>query len=167
MKTVQNFAWIGIVALMVFAFSLPVYSRKVAKKDIPAAITSAFTTSYPNAVIKKVSKEKEDSRVLYEVESTNGEFSLDIVYSADGTALEIEEGIPQEDLTAPVKAAVQKAYPKGKITKAEKLTRGNRSGYEITVAVGKKVRALALDANGNALKSNEEDEKAEQEEGRK
>ena len=161
MKTVQNFARIGVVTLTVFACSLPVYAQKVANKDILAAITKAFKAGYPSAVIKNVSKETEDGKVLYEVESMNGASTLDIVYSPDGTALEIEEGIQQETLPDAVKAAVQKAYPKGKIKTAEKLTRGTLSGFEITIAVGKKVTAMALDANGNVIKSAAEDEKAE------
>jgi hypothetical protein len=161
LKTLRKIACFSVVVLTVFAFSMPSNAQKVAKKDIPPAILKAYQASYPSGVIKNVSKETENGKVEYEVESMNGAFTLDIVHLADGKALEIEESISQETLPDAVKAAVQKAYPKGKIQKAEKLTRGEVSGFEITIAVGKKITAMALHPDGSLIKSDAEDEKEE------
>lgn len=49
------------------------------------AIEAAFKKAYPNATVKAVSKEKEDGKVQYEVESMDGTQARDVIYLADGT----------------------------------------------------------------------------------
>lgn len=110
----------------VFALCLSAQTAKV-----PAPIQTAFTRQFPNAAIKKVAKEKRDGKVVYEVESTDASHTRDIIYSATGEVIEIEEGIDLPALPAPVSAAVKTMYPKATITSAEKITAANVISYEL------------------------------------
>lgn len=108
--------------------------KPAAKVQLPAAITNAFQKAYPNAKITGTSKETEGGKTVYEVESTDQGMSRDLLYNADGTVVEVEEGMNPADLPGPVAAALKKLYPKAKVTKAEKLTRGETLEYELALS---------------------------------
>ena len=131
---------------LMFALCLSAQTAKV-----PAAIQSAFTKQFPNATIKKVAKEKRDGKVVYEVESTDAGHNRDIIYSATGEVIEIEEGIDLTALPVPVGAAVKAMYPKATITSAEKLTAGNVISYEL-ILKGAPKKELILTPEGKPVK---------------
>ena len=118
---------------------------------VPASIQAAFTKQFPNAKIKKVAKEKRDGKVVYEVESTDAGQNRDIIYSATGDVIEIEEGIALTALPAPVSAAVKAQFPKATITSAEKLTVGTVISYEV-VLTGAAKNELILTPEGKPVK---------------
>jgi hypothetical protein len=141
--------------------------KKFDKRDLPAAVTTAFQKAYPKATIKGADKEMKDSTQYYEIESVEGKTERSILYLPDGTVFEIEEGIDASMLPALVKATINKDYPKGKIEKAEKITRGTTTEFEIKVAVGKEKTEVVLDGSGKVIKTekagakNEKDEEDE------
>lgn len=145
-----------LAAFAVFSLSLPAYAAKPVKKELPAAIASAFAKDYPNAKILNWSAEKEDGVLSYEVESMDGATRRDLVYSPEGKALEIEERIQPADLPQAVSLSISKAYPKGVVKSAEKLTRGDFTGYEVAVKVGKKSHEVVLDTAGAIQKAPKE-----------
>jgi hypothetical protein len=116
--------------------------------ELPAAIKAAFDAAYPSATIKNVSMEKEDGEIHYEVESMDGTMARDLIYRADGTVVEMEEGLAESDLPRPVLDAVAGKYPKGKILKAERLTRGTTVSYELQIKVGRKTHQVVFDPTG-------------------
>ena len=126
------------------------------KVKLPSAIKTAFETAYPKATIKNVSMEKEDGEIRYEVESIDGTLARDLIYRADGTVVEMEEGLAEADLPQPVRDAVAAKYPKGKILKAEKLTRGTTVSYELRVKAGGKTHEVSLDPAGARVKTKKE-----------
>lgn len=91
----------------------------------------AFEAVYPKATITNVSTEKEDGEIRYEVESVDGAMARDLIYRADGTVVEMEEGLAETDLPQPVRDAVAAKYPKGRILKAERLAHGTTVSYEL------------------------------------
>jgi hypothetical protein len=138
-----------------------VYSgeKKITKKELPGEVLSAFEKSYPKATIKGLSREEEDGKTLYEIESLDGKTARDLLYSADGKVVEIEETVAAGQLPAAVKSTVDKEHPKGKIVKAEKVTKGSIVEYEIHIAIGKKTHELVVDPAGKVIeqkKANEE-----------
>jgi hypothetical protein len=98
---------------------------------LPAAITAAFKKAYPNATIRGTSKETENGKTVYEVESVDNGSARDLIYGADGQVIEIEEQMNPADLPAPVGAGVKKLYPTATIAVAEKMTRGTTVQYEL------------------------------------
>ena len=77
----------------------------------------------------------------------------DILYLADGTVSEIEEGVPPEDLPAIVKAAVVQEYPKGKIVKSEKTMHGSEVTFELQVKSGKAAFEVVVAPDGKIIKN--------------
>jgi uncharacterized cupredoxin-like copper-binding protein len=108
--------------------------KPAAKVQLPPAITEAFQKAYPNAKITGTAKETEGAKTVYEVESVDQGLNRDLIYNPDGTVVEIEEAMKPADLPAPVSDALKKLYPKAKITKAEKLTRGETVEYEMALS---------------------------------
>ena len=137
----------------VLALAIPAHAAKPAGKKLPAAVFASFEKSYPTAKVKNWSTEKNDGVLCYEVESMDGKTRRDLIYSADGAVLEIEEGMKPSDLPEPVTLAISKAYPKGVVKTAEKLTRGSFTGYEVAVRQGKKTHEVVLDSEGTIQKA--------------
>ncbi len=134
-------------ALLPFALALAL----AAQSKAPAPIQAAFAKQFPGATIKKVSKEKRDGKVVYEVESTDAGQSRDIIYSATGDLIEMEEGLAIASLPAPVAAAAKSMYPKATIVTAEKLTAGNLVTYEL-ILKGAPKKELILTPEGKPVK---------------
>lgn len=130
----------------------------------PEAVMKAFQKAYPNAEIRGISKESEGGKVYFEIESVDGKVRRDLLYLADGSVFEIEEGIATSDLPAQVTDSLKARYPKGEIQKAEKITRGSVVEYEVLLENEEENLEVVLDANGT-IKSqasvSEEDESAE------
>ena len=129
------------------------HARTMTAKDLPAAVTAAFAASYPKAVVLKVSKETKDSTTYFEVESKDGKTRRNLLYSADGKAVEIEEAISAGLLPDAAKTTIQKDYPNGKIETAEKVTRGTTVEYEVTIEIKGASNELVFDADGKVIKS--------------
>jgi hypothetical protein len=126
--------------------------KKIAKKNLPAPVMAAFQKAYPKATIKGASTEAEEGKTYYEIESLDGKVKRDLLYLADGTVAEIEETVAPADLPPPVKAAVTDKYPKGKISKAEMVTRGAVVAYDVVVKSGKTTVEMSIDPAGKVLK---------------
>ncbi len=147
-----GFAMLTVFLALAFTLSLNAQEKKITKKSVPAAVLASFAKAYPGAKVKGYAKEVENGKTYYEIESMNGKQSLDALYQADGTVAEVEEGVAPADLSKQVTDAVKATYAKGKITRAEKTTRGQETTYELRVASGKKTVGLTVDATGKIVK---------------
>ena len=131
---------------------------------LPAPILTAFRTSYPNATITGAAKETEDGKTVWEVESIDNGLTRDLVYSPDGTVVEIEEETAMATVPAAVTDAIKVKYPKATITKAEKLMKGTTITYEMALK-GAAVKAIEITPDGKVVpvkkEGKEEDEAAE------
>lgn len=137
----------GVPALT-FAFALAVPAVGVAQPPtaarpsqpaaapsaLPAPVLAAFKAAYPHATIKAAAEEKENGKVVWEVESTDNGLGRDLLYTPEGSVVEIEEEVPTAQLPAPVIAAVEAQYPAARIVKGEKVTRGTTVSYELQLA---------------------------------
>jgi hypothetical protein len=122
-----------LIALVVSLTGVVAAQQGASKNTLPDAVTKAFKTAYPDAVIKNAGKETENGKTVYEVESVDKGLNRDLVYAADGTVLECEEQVKNADVPAPVLAALKQLYPKATITKAEKTTKGQAVQYDLAL----------------------------------
>jgi hypothetical protein len=136
--------------------------QKIKSKDLPAAVMAAFQKAYPNAKIKGTSKEVENGKTQFEVESVDGKINRDLLYSADGMCIEIEETIPLKALPKEVADALTKGFPKGKVLKAEKLTKGETIQYEMAIQSGKEKHEVVFDAKGSIVKDTKKTSKSKE-----
>jgi hypothetical protein len=161
---------IGGILLMVgilTAFTMPssAQEKKLSVKQLPTPVQSAFHKQYPSAKIKGASSEVENGKTVYEVESVDGKISRDLLYLEDGSAIEIEESIALQALPEAVSNALRVEAGKGKIGKAEKLTKGESIQYEFVITSGKNRREVVIDPSGKIVKTtNMKSKEAEEEE---
>lgn len=152
--------------VILFTCSLVAGEKKLTRKQVPAAVLTAFEKAYPAATVKGYSKEVEKGKVYFEIESMDGKTGRDVLYNADGTVAEVEESMAAGDLPAAVRAAVVKEYPKGTISKAEKTTRGNDVTYEVHLMIGKSKHEVVVDPNGKVIKHEKESEEENEKSGK-
>jgi hypothetical protein len=103
---------------------------------LPPAIEATFKQKWPNAVAKHISKETEDGKTIYEVESIDAGRRRDINFAPDGTIVLYEEELKASEVPAVVLDAVAKRYPKAKITLWERLytIKDNSANYELGIS---------------------------------
>jgi hypothetical protein len=151
-----------LLVLIVGTSTSPAKDKKISRKQIPAAVKKAFEDQYPHAKIKGQSIETEKAKKYYEIESVDGTTTRDLLYTLEGKVVEIEESIDSGTLPDTMKSTLSKEYPKGKILKAEKVTRDTLVTYEVQVKVGKKTKGVTFDASGKILKTDKTDEEKEE-----
>jgi Putative beta-lactamase-inhibitor-like, PepSY-like len=127
-------------------------AKPAAAPSAPAPILAAFKAAYPHATIKSAAAEKEDGKVVWEVESTENGLGRDLLYTPDGTVVEIEEEVPSAQLPTPVTAGVKAQYPSARIVKGEKVTRGATVSYELELA-GAAKKSVVLTPEGRPVAS--------------
>ena len=127
-------------------------AKPAAAPSAPAPILAAFEAAYPHATMKSAAAEKEDGKVVWEVESTENGLGRDLLYTPDGTVVEIEEEVPSAQLPAPVTAAVKAQYPAARIVTGEKVTRGATVVYELQLA-GAARKSIDLTPEGKPVAS--------------
>jgi hypothetical protein len=131
--------------------------KSAARFELPRAVRTAFENAYPEAVIKNASEEMEKGERLYEIESMDGTAARDLIYRADGTLVETEEGMRLADAPRAVRDSLVHEHPKAKVVKIEKLTRGNTVLYEIHAHYGGKTHELTYDPSGMRRKTSGEE----------
>jgi hypothetical protein len=128
---------------------------KIHKKDLPAVVQKAFERDFPLAKITGAARENENNVEYYEITTTEHGTKRDVLYQADGGLVSVEEVIHLRDLPTVVRDGVMKAYPKGKIKSAEKITRASISSFEVVVKDGKRSYELAVAADGRITETEE------------
>ena len=136
----------------IFALALTVSVAGAVPPGLPAPILAAFEAAYPHATLKSAAAEKENGKVVWEVESTENGLGRDLLYAPDGSVLEIEEEVPSAQLPAPVTAAVKAQYSVARIVKGERVTRGATVTYELQLA-GAGRKSIELTPEGKAVAS--------------
>jgi hypothetical protein len=125
--------------------------KKLAIKHLPAAVTASFHKAYPHAKIRGASTEQEHGTRYFEIESVDGKVNRDLLYTPDGTCVEVEEAIAARALPAAVSTALKQEFPKGKILKAERRTEHQTLTYELAVQSGKDRWEVVFDPAGKVV----------------
>ncbi len=83
--------------------------KKLSKHQVPKPVLEAFEKAYPNVKGVEFEKEMLEGKPAYEVEYKENGKEYEVVYDADGSLLQKEEGIDLQALPEPVRQAVTKA----------------------------------------------------------
>ncbi len=116
--------------------------------SLPPAIATAFRQAYPNATILHVSREPQDGKIVYEIESRDGSTRRDLLYALDGTVIEIEEMIPADSVPAAVRSALERDVTGATLLGAERVTRGDVVLYEVQARKNGRSQSLTYDPQG-------------------
>jgi hypothetical protein len=141
-----------VLVLVVSAFLYAFQEQTIKKKDVPQPVISSFEKAYPHARAKGFSKETEEGKVIYEIESVEGTTKRDVTFDAEGNIVSVEEAINRHDLPEAVNATLQKEYPKGKLLICERVTEGNATLYEVLLKTGKEKFEIVLSPDGKITK---------------
>lgn len=125
-----------MLSLAIVAALLPLPA--LADPKLPKPVQDAFEARFPNAVISKVTKEKEKDLVVYDIEFRQGGRKLEADIFADGRIQNWEQEVAPGDLPAAVRASVDQRYPQAALKEAMKITAvtaGEESleGYEVVL----------------------------------
>ena len=170
--TIQN---MRVLPAVVLATSLLLFGgalageKKVRMKDLPEAVRKTVQEQSKDATIRGLAKEVEDGKTFYEAELTVNGHNKDVLIDPTGAVVEIEEQVALSSLPAEVKATIQKAAGKGKITAVESVTKNNTlEAYEAHVSTAGKKSEIKVAPNGTLITAEKEPgKKEEKEEGKK
>jgi uncharacterized membrane protein YkoI len=126
--------------------------KKIAMKDLPAAVQQAVKEQSKGATLKGLATEVENGKTVYEAEFKVNGHSKDISFDAQGQVVSVEEETPIQQIPAPAREAIQKAAAKGKVVMVETVTEGGKTFYEAQVKTGAKKSEVKVDATGQAIK---------------
>jgi hypothetical protein len=158
---------LAVAALFLASTAVLAGEDTIKKEEVPDAVLKAFEQAYPFAKATEYEREDRSGVIYYEIECRVGKLKLEMVYTGDGDLYEIEQLIGLKAVPKAVIKSVKKAHPKAKIKKAERLTRGAQTLYEIYLSKGKQKLEIVLDPTGKILEpeEKEKDDKDDKEEG--
>jgi len=126
--------------------------KKLKKSDLPPAVQKTADEQSQGATVKGYASEREDGKLLYEVELVVNGHTRDVTMSADGAVVEVEEEVNLKSLPPAVQQGLQKKAGAGKIGKVESLTkRGTLVAYEAHVLTGNKRSEVQVGPGGESL----------------
>jgi hypothetical protein len=126
--------------------------KKIKREELPTAVERTVAEQAKGAAIRGFSKEIEKGKTYYEVELTVNGHGKDVSMDENGTIVEVEEVVPLNSLSAPVRAGLEKAAGAGRITKVESLTKGGKLvAYEAVVKTGGKRSEIQVGPDGKRL----------------
>lgn len=110
-------------------------------KKLPPAVQKTVEDQTKGAKIVGLSKEVENGKTQYELETTVNGRTRDMLIDPNGKLIEVEDQVDIPTLPAAVQAEVKKSLGQGKVLLFESVTKdGKLTGYEATVErSGKKV----------------------------
>lgn len=139
-------------AIVALALAAVAAEKKIDVKKLPPAVKATVEKESKGAQMKGVSKEVENGKTTYELETVVGGKTRDLIIGEDGKVLIVEQEVTLDSIPAAAKAAIEKLATGGKITKVETITKDNTVTYEAIIRKGKKDSEVVVDAQGAAQK---------------
>ena len=151
--------WLMVVAF-VYAPGARADEKKLAAKDVPAAVREAVKKRNPKAKASHWAVETEAGKTVYEVKLTEGGETIELIVAPDGTALTEEKDLKVTALPEAVKAALAASkYAKAKLSGAEQVTelaKPDAPTYEVKLVHEGKKREVVFDLKGAIVKDEAE-----------
>ena len=122
--------------------------RPVKLQQLPPAVRQTAAEQSKGATVRGYSKEVENGKTTYEVETVKDGKSRDVEIGEDGKVTEVEQQVSLDSIPAAARTALEKAAGAGKIVKVESVTSGSKVNYEAEIRTGKRRSEVQVDANG-------------------
>ena len=142
---------IGII--LVSGINLFAQEKKIDKKDVPANVMATFQKAYPKAEVKGTNIETEHGKKYYEIESMEETKHIDLLITSAGKITEIEETISADQIPGSVMKTLGAKFKGLRVEKAEKVTHGSVSDYELVIESKSGKHEVKLNAAGKLLKT--------------
>ena len=138
------------LALTIGIAGLSAADKKVQMKDLPAAVQKTVQTEEAKgAKIVGLATEVEGGKTMYEVETTVGGHTRDLLLNAAGAIVETEEETALDAVPAAVRTALE---AHGNVGKVETVTKGKTVTFEAVVEKNGKKSEVAVNAAGKSIK---------------
>ncbi len=139
-------------AALTIVVAASAHEKSIKLKDLPEAVRKTALEQSKGGRIIGLSVDVEDGKTVYEAELKLGARRLDVSIDQAGALLESEERVALAELPAPVKAGLEKAAGKGKITMVEAISKnGAVAEYEAQVRAGARRFDVKVAPDGGAL----------------
>ena len=136
------------VGFSVMSFAV---EAKVKLNQLPAAVQAAMQSQTAGATILGASKEQEDGRMTYEVETKRDGKGRDLTFTESGALLEIEQEVDLDSIPKPAKQGIQKRLGGGTVKKVESVKQGSKISYEADIRMKSgQEREVKVGADGSA-----------------
>ena len=122
--------------------------KAVALADVPAGAKAAIEKAAGKNEVTGVKSEDAFGVTVYEAAWNVGEMVHEVVVSADGTVLEMEEVVATTDAPQAVQDAVAKQFPKGSTVEVEKKT---MVFYSAEAMIGDEEKEILLTGTGQMV----------------
>jgi len=143
---------IAFALLVTTASALGAQERKIARRNLPAAVARTAATESQGAKIRGYSQEHEKGQTFYEVEMTVNGHHRDVLIDSSGTVVEVEEQVQLIDVPGAVRDSLRAAAGKGKVIGVESITKGGRIvAYEARVNTKGKRSEVSVDPDGKRI----------------
>ena len=142
---------LGVIVIAIGFSSARASETAINMKDLPAAVRRTVQEQSQGAVIRRLSKEIEGGKTVYEVEMKVKGHGKDVTIDASGEVIEVEEEVPLESLPNAARAAIEKAAGRGQITKVERVSGGKQAAYEAHVRRDGKTSEIKIGDDGRFL----------------
>lgn len=133
--------------------------EKVPLDKVPKAVLKAVKAKFKDAELVGAQTEKEDDKLLYEINLKDKGQSVDVTVTPDGKIVTIEKTIAAKDLPRPVAEAIKSKYPKAEHKRVEEIKEGEKTTYEVLLVTEKKTIEVVLDPEGKIVKEESKDKK--------
>jgi uncharacterized membrane protein YkoI len=130
--------------------------QEVALADLPAAAHAAVEKFVAGGTVKKIDKEIEAGKVVYDVEATVKDKHVEATVAADGTVLSTEERVAFDSLPTAVREATEKYFGGTKTLHASKEIEDGKTSFEVEGKKGDSKVTLKLDDAGKILEEEKE-----------
>ncbi len=152
---------VGMVGLafVIAATSTRADEEKVALDKLPKPVVDAVKKKFPKAELNSASKEKEDGKIVYEVNIKDGKTTIEVTVTPEGKIVSIEKEITVKDLPKAVAETLESKYPKATIKKVEEIIKEDKlTAYEVLlVTAEKKALEVVFSPEGKVVSEEKKD----------
>jgi hypothetical protein len=157
MRLLIVFFSVCATALLLVAAAARADEQKIAPDKLPRAVADAVKNRFPGGKITSAEKEKENGKVVYDIELTQKGRHYEMDIQEDGTVIEIEKQVNLEKLPEAVRKALDDKYPNAKIKEVMEVNKvdGKKEtpiNYEITITTaGNKSMEVTISLDGKKV----------------
>ena len=132
-------------------------AEKIAPDKLPKAIKDAVMGRFPNAEITSAEKEKEDGKVMFDIELKHEGRKYEMDIAEDGTIIEIEKEVFSKDVPKAITDAVKAKYPNATIKEVMEVNKVKEKKetpdhYEVTIEDSGKKMEVIVSLDGKTVK---------------